>query len=109
MITFEDIFIHEKRSFRQAVSHAIEFTDDTYSGIELDLDVIEDVLSSACTPSGVSTIHARQYVNLCAAHAKACYLHIAEGAARLASGRTSELTGKLVSYLVTDFLKMHQV
>jgi formiminoglutamase len=32
-ITFEDIFIHEKRSFRQAVSHAIEFTEDNYAGI----------------------------------------------------------------------------
>ena len=54
MITFEDIFIHSKRNFRQAVSHAIEFTDDNYTGIELDLDSVEEVLSSASTPSGVS-------------------------------------------------------
>jgi len=107
MITFEDIFIHEKRSFRQAVSHAISFTDDNFCGIELDLDAIENVLTSACTPSGLDTINARQYVNLCAAHAKACYLHICEGATRLASGRHSELTGKLISYLVTDFVKMY--
>lgn len=109
MITFEDIFIHEKRSFRQAVSHAIEFTSDTYNGIELDLDCIENTLSSACTPTGIGTIHARQYINLCAAHAKPCYLHICEGATRLANGKTSELTGKLVSYLVTDFVKMNEV
>jgi formiminoglutamase len=108
MITFEDIFIHEKRSFRQAVSHAIQFTDDNYNGIELDLDCIENTLSSACTPSGLKTIHARQYINLCAAHAKPCYLHICEGAARLSTGKTSELTGKLISYLVSDFVKMHE-
>jgi formiminoglutamase len=108
-ITYEDIFIHEKRTFRQAVSHAIQFTDDTYCGIELDLDSIENVLSSACAPSGVTPLHARQYINLCAAHTKAAYLHICEGASRLNSGRSNELTGKLVSYLVSDFVKMHQV
>lgn len=108
MITFEDIFIHEKRSFRQAVSHAIEFTDDNYTGIELDLDSIENVLSSACTPSGFHSIHARQYLNLCAAHTKTAYVHICEGASRLSNGKTSETTGKLISYLVSDFVKMHQ-
>lgn len=108
MITFEDIFIHEKRTFRQAVSHAIAFTEDNFSGIELDLDCIENTLSSACTPTGIATIHARQYLNLCAAHAKPCYLHISEGAARLSNGRTSELTGKLISYLITDFIKIHE-
>lgn len=109
MITFEDIFIHEKRTFRQAVSHAIEFTEDTYSGIELDLDCIENSLSSASTPSGVDPIHARQYVNLCSAHSKCAYLHICEGAARLSNGKTNELTGKLISYLVSDFVKMQDV
>jgi formiminoglutamase len=108
-ITFEDIFIHEKRSFRQAVSHAIEFTGDNYSGIELDLDSIENVLSSACSPTGISPLHARQYVNLCAAHVKAAYLHICEGATRLASGKSNDSTGKLVSYLVSDFVKMREV
>jgi formiminoglutamase len=105
-ITYEDIFIHEKRSFRQAVSHAIEFTDDNFSGIELDLDAVERTLSSAVTPSGVSAVNARQYINLCAAHAKACYLHICEGATRLSDMRSDESTGKLISYLVTDFIKM---
>jgi formiminoglutamase len=108
MITFEDIFIHEKRTFRQAVSHAIEFTDDNYTGIELDLDSIENILSSACTPSGFHSIHARQYLNLCAAHTKTAYVHICEGASRLSNGKTSETTGKLISYLVSDFVKMHE-
>lgn len=106
-LTFEDIFIHEKRSFRQAVSHAISFTDDTYAGIELDLDAVENVLSSALTPCGVSPVQARQYINLCAAQARACYLHICEGAARMANGRSDDSIGKLISLLVSDFIKMH--
>src|SRR5688572_5301284 len=39
-ITFEDIFIHEKRTFTQAVAHATGFTEDTLSGIDLDIDCI---------------------------------------------------------------------
>ena len=105
MITYEDIFIHEKRNFRQAVSHAIQFTDDTYCGIELDLDVIQDTLSSASSPSGITALHARQYINLCARHTQPAYLHICEGAVRLSNGRTDESTGKLIAFLVSDFLK----
>ncbi|MGV3527428.1 MAG: formimidoylglutamase [Flavisolibacter sp.] len=108
MITYEDIFIHQKRSFHQAVAHAIQFTDDNFCGIELDLDVVEGALSSAGTPSGILAEHARQYVNLCAAHAPVCYLHICEGATRLEDGAEDPLTGKLISYLVSDFIKMHQ-
>lgn len=106
-ITYEDIFIHEKRTFRQAVSHAIQFTADTFSGVELDLDAIQDTLSSACTPSGISPLLARQYMNLCAAHVQAAYLHICEGATRLANGKTDDSTGKLIAYLVSDFVKMN--
>jgi formiminoglutamase len=104
-ISYEDIFIHEKRNFIQAVAHAIDFTDDNYTGIELDLDSIENVLSSACSPSGIKTNQARQYIALCATQSKPCYLHICEGAIRLSDGRTNESTGKLISYLVSDFVK----
>jgi len=104
-ISYEDIFIQEKRNFIQAVAHAIDFTDDNFTGIELDLDCIEDVLSSASSPAGIKTVHARQYINLAAAQTKAAYLHICEGATRLSDGRSNELTGKLISYLVSDFVK----
>src|SRR5215213_7426893 len=107
VITYEDIFIHEKRTFRQAVSHAIDFTEDNYTGIELDLDVIENILSSALTPSGISVQQARQYINLCAAHAKVSYLHICEGAAQLSTGQSDETIGKTISFLLSDFVKMH--
>lgn len=107
-LTYEDIFVHQKRTFRQAVSHAISFTDDNYVGIELDLDCVENVLSSAITPSGISPLQARQYINLCAAQARVAYLHICEGATHLANGKTNEETGKFISYLVSDFIKMQK-
>src|SRR6476661_5647035 len=107
-ITYEDIFIHEKRTFIQAIAHAIDFTEDNFTGIELDLDSIENVLSSAMTPCGITSLQARQYVSLCAASTKAAYLHLCEGAAELQDGKKNEAIGKLLSYLVTDFIKMHQ-
>lgn len=106
-ITYEDIFIHEKRNFIQAVAHATGFTEDNYSGVELDLDSVENTLSSAVTPSGISALHARQYINFAATDSKVAYLHICEGASQLQDGRKDESIGKLVSYLVTDFVKAH--
>jgi formiminoglutamase len=106
-ITYEDIFIHEKRNFIQAVAHATGFTEDNYTGVELDLDSIENVLSSAVTPSGLSALHARQYINFAATDSKVAYLHICEGASQLPDGRKDESIGKLISYLITDFVKAH--
>lgn len=104
-ITYEDIFLHEKRTFTQAIAHAVDFTDDTLVGIELDLDCIEHTLSSAATPVGITVNHARQYIHFATAESKPAYLHICEGATQLSDGRTDVSTGKLISYLVSDFLK----
>lgn len=108
-ITFEDIFVHEKRTFMQAVSHATGFTEDIMTGIDIDLDGIQNTLSSAMTPVGISAVHARQYISFAAADTKAAYLHICEGATRLADGRTDTTSGKLASYLVSDFVKGQSV
>ena len=107
-ITYENIFIHEKRSFTQAVAHAIDFTEDNFTGVEIDPDSIENNLSIAITPCGISTLQARQFVSVCAAGSKAVYLHLCEGATERREGKKNEATGKILSYLVSDFIKMHQ-
>lgn len=107
-ITYEDIFIHEKRNFIQAVAHATGFTEDGYTGIELDLDSICDALSSAETPAGIPPLYARKYINFVAARSTVAYLHICEGATELSDGRRKETMGKLISYLVSDFVKEHE-
>ncbi|MEP6595109.1 MAG: formimidoylglutamase [Ginsengibacter sp.] len=106
-ITYEDIFIHEKRNFLQAIAYATEFTKDSYTGIELDLDSIENILCSASTSSGILPLHARQYLDFVAAHSKVAYVHLCEGATQLSDGRSDINTGKLISYLVSDFIKAH--
>ena len=104
-ISYEEIFIHERRNFIQAVAHATGFTEDSYTGIDIDLDCVENVLSSAISPSGITPLLARKFVTFAAQDAKVAYLHICEGATQLADGRKNETTGKLISYLVTDFIK----
>src|ERR1700712_5717257 len=96
-ITYEDIFIHEKKNFLQSIAHATTFTEDTFTGIEIDLDCIENTLSSAASPTGVNPVHARQFVSYTAGDSKTAYLHICEGAAKLLDGRSNEMTGKLIS------------
>jgi formiminoglutamase len=53
----------------------------------------------------VLKILARKFVTFTAQDAKPAYLHICEGATQLADGRKNETTGKLISYLVSDFIK----
>ena len=104
-ISYEEIFIHERKNFIQAVAHATGFTEDSYTGIEIDLDCVENILSSAITPSGITPLLARKYITFTAQDSKVAYLHICEGATQLADGRKNESTGKLISYLVSDFIK----
>jgi formiminoglutamase len=104
-VSYDEIFISERKNFIQAIAHATGFTENTYTGIELDLDCVENVLSSAASPSGISVLQARQYITFAATDCKAAYLHICEGATQLTDGRRDESTGRLISFLVTDFVK----
>jgi formiminoglutamase len=108
LITYEDIFILEKRNFIQSVAHATSFTEDGYIGLELDLDSMENVLSAGMTPTGLMPVHARQYVTLAATDSRIAYLHICEGAASMDDGRQDPMTGKLISYIVSDFIKARE-
>jgi formiminoglutamase len=103
--TYEDIFLRGLLSFEQAVQLAVTFTKGTLTGVELDLDVIDQALSSAQSPCGIPVLQARQYLWQSASELRPAYLHVAEGAARTDDGRECRLTGKLISYLVSDFIK----
>lgn len=102
---YEDIFLNNQTNFEQAIEQAIDFTKNKPTGIELDIDCIQNALSSALTPIGITALQARQYLVACARKAKSAYLHIAEGATLLNNGRRDERTGKLIAYLVSDFIK----
>ena len=106
-ISYEDIFIHDKKNFIQAVAYATGFTEETYTAIDVDLACIQDALCSTSNPSGVSALHARQFITFVATDSKVAYLHICEGSCVLNDGKTYANKGKLISYLVSDFVKSH--
>lgn len=101
---YEDIFLKESLSFSDAISQALKFTEDTATGLELDMDCIEGALSSAVTPGGLTPLQARKFIITCAARRPA-YFHLCEGAVQLEDGRQQNMTAKLAAYLVTDFLR----
>lgn len=72
-------------------------------GLEIDLDSIANVLSSAATPSGFSLNQIRKL--LLTLKNDLSYLHICEGAHTLNGGRKDETIGKTIVYLISDFIK----
>ncbi len=101
-VTYEDIFIHGKQSFVEAVHHAINFTSDDFCGIELDLGAIQNAGNSTI---GISALHARQFIHLATSNAKPAYLLLSETYNRVADKYDTDAVGKLMSYLVSDFVK----
>ena len=103
--TYEDVFIREHKTFAEALNQNIGFVKNSNCGIEIDLDAITNVPSSAKTSSGISPVQARQYAYQCGNKLNALYLHIAEGAPILSHIKADNKTGKLIAYLISDFIK----
>lgn len=98
---FEDLLQSEQSISEQWQTFIKGLTE--HSGIEIDLDSIENVLSSASGPSGFALNDIRKI--LLTNTKKWRYLHICEGAVQLANGREDLSTGKTIAYLVSDFIK----
>lgn len=103
--TYEQIAVRKEKSFSEEMAHALGFIEDEPYGIEMDLDSLPNIASSAMTPSGFSVEKARQFIHYFGQHQNAAYLHLCEGAPDLDNEKNNHLTGKLIAYLVTDFMK----
>ena len=64
-----------------------------------------NIASSAMTMSGFSVEELRQFVSFFGKEKNATYIHICEGAPELGEEKNNHLIGKLIGYLVTDFIK----
>ena len=103
--TYDEIKVRQQKSFQQELITALDFIkNDTY-GIEIDLDSIPNIASSAMTMSGFSVEELRQFIYFFGNTKNAAYLHICEGAPDLGEDKNNHLIGKLIGYLVTDFIK----
>ncbi len=103
--SFEDLMIRKKLKLKAEYKRALDFVSGKPFGIEIDCDAIEGIPSSAMTPSGFSPNKSREFLNYFASHKNAQYLHICEAAPNLAPKKMVKHTAKLISYLITDFMK----
>lgn len=107
--TYDEINIRQEKDFAGQMATALEFIQDDVYGIEIDLDAVPGIASSAMTPSGFSVEEVRRFVHFFGKHQNAAYLHICEGAPALAEPQSAHMIGKLIGYLVTDFVKANSI
>jgi len=104
-VTYEEVEVKREKNFESELENALNFIKNEPFGVELDLDAIPNIPSSAMTLSGFSADKARHYVYYFGKHQNASYLHICEGAPSLDDSKNNHLTGKLIASLITDFMK----
>lgn len=102
--TYEALEVREELEFKSEMETALDHVSNQPFGIEIDCDAIKNIPSSAMTPSGFSVKKARQFVNHFAKHENVAYLHICEAAP---TKKTETKVGKLITYLITDFIRAH--
>ncbi|MFH4966367.1 formimidoylglutamase [Gaetbulibacter sp. M235] len=100
--TFEAVEIRKELKFKDELNRALDHVSTKPFGIEIDCDAIENISSSAMTPSGFNVNKTRAFVDFFGKHGNACYLHICEA---IATPENEKQIGKLVTYLITDFIK----
>lgn len=104
-VTYEEMAVRKTKSFSAEITTALKFISNTPFGLELDLDAIPNIPSSAMTLSGFSVEKARHFIHLVGKEENASYFHICEGAPDLDLSNNNHLTGKLIATLILDFIK----
>lgn len=107
--TYDSIKITKEKSFEYELESALNHVKGDYFGLEIDLDALPNVASSAMTISGFSVEELRHFIHFFGKNQNVAYLHICEGAPDLADEKNSHLIGKLIAYLVTDFMKANLI
>lgn len=104
-VTYEEVEVKREKNFETELENALNFIKNEPFGVELDLDAIPNIPSSAMTLSGFSVDKARHFTYFFGKHENASYFHICEGAPALDDSKNNHLTGKLIASLITDFMK----
>ena len=103
--TYDSVNIRREKDFDTEMTNALEFINNDFYGLEIDLDAIPNIASSAMTLSGYSIEQVRQFISFFGKTKNATYLHICEGAPDLGEEKNNHLIGKLIGYMITDFIK----
>ena len=104
--TYEAIEVRKDLKFKAEMKRALKHIENKPFGIEIDCDAIENIPSSAQTPSGFPVVKAREFTHFFGNHYNAKYLHICEAAPKK---KAASQVGKLISYLITDFIRAKEL
>ena len=104
--TFESMMVRRDTNFDTEMELAAQHVSTKPFGLEIDCDAIQDVPSSAMTPSGFSVNKARAFVHYFGQQQQVSYLHICEAAP---TEETQTQVGKLIAYLITDFIRAREI
>jgi len=99
-ITNEDILDNDL-SLNSIASKTLKFFKDMPVGLEIDIDGIRFAESSAKTPVGFSENKVRKLMRLLTGNKNIVYLNLSEGIPS-----PNYQTGKLLAYLVSDFIRV---
>lgn len=101
--SFFEHWLDEPESFYSDIDATAKRHQHLGCGLELDMDAISGMPSSAFTPSGISMEKARYYIRKMARRVPIHYLHLPEAAPT--SEVEMKIVGKSLVYLVLDFIK----
>lgn len=101
--TFYDNYLINRKQLLIDIQNEIDASKN-FIGLELDMDAIAFMPSSAFSPSGWTVDEARAYIQICAQSDKIAYLHLPEGAPTTI--QEEKVVGKTLSYLVYDFIRI---
>lgn len=102
---FDELTGLENGAYTRAIRSALSHTAAMPMGIEIDLDAVEDVLSSASSPVGFPVSQLFRFIREVKNAPGLTYIHLCEGAAELHDGRTYPGIGKLLAEIVAEFLR----
>ncbi len=103
-VSFDSMYVRNETTLEYQLERAVIFLRKKPTGLEIDLDSIENMPSSAMGPSGFTPNQVRRMIYKLGYSAHCAYLHIAEGAPKYSNDQ-GKMLGKFMAYLITDFVK----
>ncbi|WP_115461861.1 formimidoylglutamase [Winogradskyella aurantiaca] len=104
-VSYEAMEVRSEIGMKTAIESCIKHVDGLKVGLEIDCDAIINVPSSAATPAGFTVKQVRRMLHSFGQTRDLTYLHICEA---IPSKKSKDKIGKLISYLITDFIRAHE-
>jgi formiminoglutamase len=107
--TFEDIEIRKRITIEESVNSFVNFLIEKPCGLEIDLDAIQYLPSSAMSSTGFNTNQMREIIHQSASLLNCNYLHLTEASIGLSTEENEKyMLGKTIAYLLSDYIKATQ-